>query len=410
MTPWISAPRTSAARQLYATAEADRAINPDRYRLGVEATDAVIERATAGRGPAELGDPAQWRSGLGQYLESAEQDGRLNALGARMVHDTAVGRLRARTAIDRYLLDHPETVTRRITAPIVIIGGWRTGTTYLFRLLAADPRLRAPLPAELSAPWRMAGLDRAGRDARIDASAAAHDLLHLLNPTMAAVHDSGAWLPEECVLGMGTTLRNWAFGSTTRLDGYTAWLAGQSFAPEYAQHRRILQILDGRDGRRWVLKAPAHTAELQHLAATYPGCCIVWLHRDIVETIASGASLFATYRSTYSDHVDGADVGRFQTDQTELWLRRALAFRSTPASRTVTIVDVDYPDLLADPEALLQRIYAAADLEPADTAALVRNHQRAQPRNAKGTHRYRLEDFAIDPNGLRERMAFYTRR
>lgn len=404
MNTWQPPVRSAAARQLYAAAETDRAANPDRYQLGIEVTDTVVDRATAGSATAELGEPDQWRAGLQQYLESAGQDGRLNALGARMVRDTAVGRLRARMAIDRYLRDHPEAAMRQVVAPIVIIGGWRTGTTYLFRLLAGDPRLRAPLPVELTAPWRIAGLDRADRDARIAASTAGHDMLHLLNPAMAVVHDSGARLPEECVLGMGTTLRNWAFTSTTRLDGYAGWLAGQSLAGEYAQHHRILQILDEGDGRRWVLKAPAHTAELDHLAATYPGACIVWLHRDIVETLASGASLFATYRSTYSDNVDAHDVGRFQTDQTELWLRRAVAFRDEPAAQTVTLVDIRYADLIADPQATLQHIYATANLDPGDTPALDR------PRNSKGGHRYRPEDFGINAGAVRERMTFYTRR
>src|SRR5262249_29648699 len=162
-----------------------------------------------------------------------------------------------------------------------------------------------------------------------------------------------------------------------RLNQYAAWLADQSLADEYLQHRRTLQILDHGDGCRWVLKAPAHTAELDHLAAVYPGACIVHLHRDIVETVASGASLFATYRSTYSDQVDGADVGRFQTEQTELWLRRADTFRTTPAAHTVSLVDIDYTDLVADPDTTVRRVYAAADLEPPDTAAMIERYNAA---------------------------------
>ncbi|BBY55778.1 sulfotransferase [Mycobacterium koreense] len=408
MSAWAPAARSAEARRVYAAAEADRAERPQRYRLGVEALGAVVETATAGRDPAGLGDPDQWRPGLEHYLASADEDGRLNALGARMVRDTAVGRLRARAALAGYTREHPTVPERALRPPIVIVGGWRTGTTLVFRTLARDPRLRAPLPVELSAPWRMAGLRDGDREARIDASAPAHDLLHLLNPTMAVVHDSGPRMPEECVLGMGTTLRNWAFPSTVRLDGYARWLAGEDFAAEYAAHRTMLQILD--DGRRWVLKAPAHTAELAHLAATYPGACLVWLHRDIVDTVASGASLFATYRATYSDHVDAADVGRFQTEQTELWLRRAVAFRSTPLARAVTIVDVAYGELLAAPAAVLRRVYDAAGLDPPDTAALLEAQRRDAPRHAHGTHRYRPQDFGIDPAALRDRMAFYTDR
>ncbi|WP_408066286.1 sulfotransferase family protein [[Mycobacterium] nativiensis] len=370
----------------------------------------MVDRATNGEGPAGLGDQADWRCGLEQYLASAQEDGRLNALGARMAHESAVSRLTARLEMNRYFEAHPGLSDRQLAAPIVIIGGWRTGTTYLFRMMATDLRLRAPLPVELIAPWQTAALDPGEREAHIDASAVGHDMLHMLNPEIAIVHDSGARLPEECVLGMGTTLRNWAFSSNTRLDSYAEWLAGQSFATEYAQHRRNLVVLDDGDGRRWLLKAPAHTAELDHLAATYPGACIVHLHRDIVETVTSGASLFATFRSTYSDHVDGHDVGRFQTEQTELWLRRALAFRDSPAAATVTCIDIDYTDLVADPEAVLRRVYTAAGLDLPDTAAMINNHHRTQPRNAKGTHRYRPEAFGIDADTLRERMTFYTQR
>jgi hypothetical protein len=64
---------------------------------------------------------------------------------------------------------------------------------------------------------------------------------------------------------MGTTLHNRGFTATTRLDGYARWLAEESFAAEYVQHRRILQILDAGDGRRWVLNAPSVRWEWRQL-------------------------------------------------------------------------------------------------------------------------------------------------
>ncbi|MEE3853134.1 sulfotransferase [Gordonia sp. LSe1-13] len=407
MSGWTPPPRSLDAAAIYAAADADRRDHPDRYRLGLEAVDLVVERAAGKYGHAALGDPTLWQSGVEQYLASAAEDGRLNALGARTAQDTAVAKLRARAATAEFLHSHPGVEDRAVTPPIVIVGGWRTGTTFLFRLLARDPRLRAPLPSELYAPWRMAALDPDEREHRIEASSGGHALLHRLNPTMAAVHDSGARLPEECVLGMGISMRNWAFSSTTRLDSYAAWLAGEDFRGEYAGHRRMLQMLDDGSRRRWVLKAPAHTAELSALAATYPGAVIVHLHRDIVETVSSGASLFATYRSTYSDEVDGSDVGRFQIEQTELWFRRALEFRNSVAAQTVTCVDIDYRDLVADTSAAVRDIYAAADLEAPDVLAMLEAHHAAQPRGAKGRHHYAPEHFGIRPDEVRERMRFY---
>ncbi len=400
---WTAPERSAEARALYAAAEDDRTVRPDRYALAVEP---VVDRATAG-GEQPTSDFAPgWESGLRAYLDSAEADGRLNALGRRMVQDTAVGRLRAGARV----ADAVATRGGRepaLTPPIVIIGGWRTGTTFLFRLLARDERLHAPLPAELSAPWRFAGLEREARQEAIERAAGAHEFLHLLNPTMAAVHDSGPRLAEECVLAMGTDLRNWGFTSTVRLDGYAEWLAGQDLAGSYRRYRTALALLDDGDERRFVLKAPAHTAELDHLVATFPGAVVVHLHRDIVETVASGASLFAVFRSTYSDEVDASDVGRFQTVQTERWFRRAQAFRAAREAAAATFVDLEYRDVVADPAAALRAVYRAADMAaPADIETMIADYHVAHPRHAHGVHRYAPGDFGLVPDELRERFSF----
>ncbi|TDC82470.1 sulfotransferase [Actinomadura sp. 7K507] len=408
MTLWTPPPRTAGAAAVYAAAEADRAARPERYRLGADEADAVVDRATRGGGRDLLGDPSRWRDGLERYLRSAAEDGGLNAVGAKAARGTAVARLRARISMNRHLAEHPETTGRPLLPPIVIVGGWRTGTTFLFRLLATDPRLRAPLPAELASPWSFAGVTGQKREDLLEAASGAHDVLHHLNPTLAAVHDSGARLPEECVLAMGTDFRNWGFSSTMRLDGYTDWLAGQDLAGSYARYREILQTLDAGDGRRWVLKAPAHTPELSNLAAAFPGACIVHLHRDIVETIASGASLFAVFRSTYSDEVDARDVGRFQADQSERWLRRAAAFRESPATSRVAVLDMRYRDLVSATAAALRQIYDAAGLDaPADVDGMIERYHADRPRHAKGVHRYAAADFGLDEDGLRRRFAFY---
>jgi len=404
VTTWSRPQRSSEAAAIYSAAEAERQAYPERYQL-VE--DAVIARATR-NGRATVATFADgWADGLRHYLASAQEDGRLNALGTRMVIETAAAKLAAGSRIASYLAEHPERTSAPLTPPIVIVGGWRTGTTFLFRLLATDPRLRAPLPVELAEPWRMAELTGAERDARIDASAKAHDLLHLLNPTLRAVHDSGARLPEECVLAMGTDLRNWGFPSTVRLDAYASWLSNQDLERSYHRYRQILQILDGNDGRRFLLKAPAHVAELDHLVSAFPAAVIVHLHREIVETIASGASLFAVFRSTYSDQVDPVDVGRFQADQTELWLRRAVAYRATPASAAATFVDLDYRELVADPAAAATKLYRGAGMEPpANFEQLIAEYHARNPRHVHGSHIYAPADFGLDPHELRERFSF----
>lgn len=395
---WRTPERTPDAVAIYAAAEQERAAKPERYRLDSEA---VIDNAVRRCDGSLFADG--WRDGLDALLQSTAGEARLNAVGTRMVLQMATGRLAAGATIAGYRAEQPEAAAVQLVPPIVIIGGWRTGTTFLFRLLGSDPRLHAPLPAELVAPWLFAGTDP---PAAAEITAPASRMLHTLNPDMAFVHPSGPGLPEECVLGMGTDLRNWGFTSMLRVPGYSKWLSGQDFGDSYTRYRQILQLLGTHDHRRFVLKAPAHTAELRHLAAAFPGAVIVQIHRDIVETLTSGASLFAVYRSTYSDDVDAIEVGRQQVDQSELWFRRAAEFRASAAAREVSFVDLDYRDFVANPAAALNVVYRAAGMEPpADPDQFLATYNETHPSD-HARHRYTPDEFGIDADELRERFSF----
>lgn len=408
MSGWRPPERSAEARAVHAAAEAERAAHPERDRLDPEA---LAERALGEATDDEIGGD-DWREGLDVFVASARDDARLNALGLRMAAATAIGRLRARVATRRWLAEHPECAGRRARAPVFIVGGWRTGTTFLQRMLAAAPPLRALLPHELGAPWKAAGASDEERARLLHGAQAAHDRLHLLNGRLQRVHDSGATLPEECVLALGTTLRNWGFLSTMRLEGYARWLAGQDLSGEYAAYADVLAMLDEDDGRRFLLKAPAHTAELPRLLGAFPDAVVVHLHRDVTETVASGASLFAVFRSTYSDDVDPIDVGAFQTWQTQLWLDRAMAFRDAcAADGRGRFVDVLYTDLVRDPIATARRIFAASDLAwTDDVEAALRGYTAANARHRHGPHRYAPADFGLDRDDLRGRFAAYRAR
>lgn len=399
---WQPPPRSAAAREIYCAAEQDRIDRPHRYTLDPEsALDRIAARGEVA--PEEFA--AGWREGLEMFLASAQHEGRLNAVGIRTAMATALGRLTAGATIRRCHLHHPDAGDNAVRSPIVITGGWRTGTTFLFRLLGSDPRLHAPLPAELVAPW---AFTKSAPQEPKKVTAARTSMLHTLNPAMAVVHPSGPDLPEECVLAMGTDMRNWGFTSMFRVPSYADWLGVEDFAESYARYREILQLLElGDHHRRFVLKAPAHTAELDHVASTFPGAVVIQIHRDIVTTIASGASLFAVYQSTYSDTVDPLDVGRRQIEQSERWFRRAAAFRSSPRREQVTLVDVAYRDLVDRPEAVLATIYAAADMPPpTDLKRFVADYHRVHPGDGHGGHRYTPHDFGLDPAELRERFSF----
>lgn len=401
---WTAPTRSPEAQALYDAAEADRATRPERYRLDAEP---LIAAAFAEGGLPE-DDDGDWREGLAVYLASAREEGRLNALGEKSIAGTVIGRLQARRGVARALEKDPSIRERKIDRPIFIIGGWRTGTTLLQRLLSAIPGLRGAYPAELSVPWRFAGLDDAAREKLIDAGQGAHQRLHLLNPAMAAIHPSGGRLAEECVLAMGGDFRNWGFTSTLRSPSYAEWLAGQDFGGSYRRFADVLRLLQDGSGRRWLLKAPAHTAELPSLMAAFPDALVIHLHRDVVQTVTSGASLFAVFRSTYSDGVEGADVGAYQLETTARWFDRAMQARE--ALPPGSVLDIAFPDLAADPIATAKAICGVAGVgwtEASDEAARVR---LGDLNNQHGAHKYAPEDFGLDRDRILERLAGYRSR
>src|SRR3546814_9883448 len=111
-------------------------------------------------------------------------------------------------------------------------------------------------------------MTEAERESFIDAAAAAHEVLHVLNPDLRAIHDSGPRLPEECVLGMGTDLHNWGFTSTTRLDSYARWLAAEALSGTYERYRHAIEALDRAAGRRWVLDRKGTSLNSRHKMST----------------------------------------------------------------------------------------------------------------------------------------------
>ncbi len=243
---WTPLARSAEAQAVYQATEADRATHPERYTLDA----AALAAAALAKSPLVAEDDGDWKPGFEVYVAAARDEGRLNALGQRSMAGTAIGRLQARTAIARALEHAPEIQRREIDRPIFVIGGWRTGTTLLQRLLAAVPTLRGAYPTELSVPWRMAGLDEAARNTMLDAGDGAHRRLHLLNPAMQSIHPSGGRLAEECVLAMGTDFRNWGLTSTLRCPSYASWLLTQDLTPSYRRYADILRLLQDDSGRR----------------------------------------------------------------------------------------------------------------------------------------------------------------
>lgn len=408
MTLWQPAPRSELAQMLYAQAAATA-------RHNTVSTQYIIDAARKKTGLDDFGGD-DFLPRLQVLVDSINSEAHLNPLGlASTGTGMPVDMLSGRLELQDAQKSHPQLFAANIERPIFIVGGSRTGTTLLQRLLASDPRLRTPLLWEMSSPRTFAlGSDEARMQQRnrVDTG---QKMLHMLNPLMQAVHWSEAEGPEECVLMMGTDLRNLALMSCMNTPAYSALLAGEDFHESYVRHRRNLQLLDHGARRerpgaalRWLLKAPYHLPCLDALAAVYPDACIIHTHRDVVETVTSTCSLYAVFRSTFSDHVDAQEIGRQQTALLSDWFNGTVAARRRLAGSGVRFFDVHYRELVADPLAMAERILAFAGLETTESSRTAMRDWLAKNRQDKhGNHRYTADEFGLDVNALRERMTPY---
>jgi hypothetical protein len=339
-------------------------------------------------------------------------EAQLNDVGVLAVRGTILANLVNRLRVVDWAARHPEVTDERIEAPLVVIGMFRAGTTFLSNLLDRDPGNRPLLRWESGdcVPPPTPATFRSGP--RVDAARMAGDMLEQLNPAMAAVHHEDADGPTECISVMSQDFKSLSWEAISNVPGYGRWLQQVDQRPAYEHHRLVLQVLQHGGVRgRWTLKSPHHALALDALTAVYPDAQLVLLHRDPVVLCASVCSLVHTLSSTFSDADHRRYIADHWTGVLATSIERIDAFRA--ARPDVPILDVQYDDLVRRPVDTVAAIYAAGDRSLGDAArsamaAYVADHDRQRQRH--GIHRYDLADYGLDPAAITTRFAPYAAR
>jgi len=159
---------------------------------GVTGPDEFLAGARRQTGLDDFGAD-DFREGLAVYCESVFAEAKLNDVGEMAVRGNIVANLANRLRVVDWAARHPEVADERIDAPLIVIGMFRAGTTFLSNLFDQDRRNRPLLRWEAgdSVPPPTPPSFRSGP--RVEAVRASADALDQLNPKMAAVpHDEAA--------------------------------------------------------------------------------------------------------------------------------------------------------------------------------------------------------------------------
>lgn len=373
-------------------------LNPDRLlqsaRRHIGLSDAGVEG---------IHDPME------RLTEALEREAKLTLLGRLTVRRYLVSLLETALLLQRDRSLWPAVSEQRITAPAFIVGLPRTGTTLLHNLLVQDPETRAPRTWETMFPAGYAESPPALRRARWKACARL-TLANRIAPDFRRIHPVGIDRPEECVALMAPGFASAVFHTLYRVPSYQDWFESERQTTGFEMHFRMLQHLQFRRGTtRWILKCPAHLFSLEALLRRYPDARLIQAHRDPLRAIPSIASLNATLRAAFSSQVDPGEIGRDCARRWSRALERFLYRRdSLPPDR---VVDVAYSELVASPIGTVERIYDRLGWPISAAArAAMEDYLAANPKDARGVHRYSPEAFGLDAGHEARRFASYCDR
>jgi hypothetical protein len=372
---------------------------------------ALMEAAAADTGLDDFG-PDDFVERLNVLCQAMRDEGGFNRAGVMQQHTLLVGLLKNRLLIEDLVARHPVILDERITAPIVICGLPRTGTTHLHNLMSADPALRS-LPYWESLEPVLAERERPepGRpDPRLERTAMALSFLDAAMPYFNRMHEMTVEHTHEEIQLLAIDLSTMLFETAAPMPLWRDYYLSHDQRPCYAYLRKILQVLQWlRGGTRWVLKTPQHLEQFPALAETFPDATFVVTHRDPVSVTASMVTMLAYTARLTRDHVDLVGLGAYWSDRLERMLRRCTEDRDVlPDERTI---DVRFDEFMADDLAMVRRVDALAGQPFDGRAEAAMTHFMAEhPRGRHGTIVYELEQFGIDAAERRKALSFYTDR
>ena len=327
--------------------------------------------------------------------------------GARYVLNWHLGN---RLRVVDFAKRHPELDEVDIERPVVITGFFRTGTTFLHNVLAADPNNRVAKAWELAYPLGRLG-DPLGDVAWRRAQAKfTFGFNQAAIPDQGVAHNVTADSYEEDFFFMENDMAVLTFWVAFAAYSYANEMLDWDMVAPYEFHKLQLKILNAqRSAKRWVLKCPWHIWNMDALMAVYPDAQIIFTHRDITKALASHCSLSAKMASKLRRSLDVKELGEFWLEYTRIGLERAMESRKNiPESQ---LYDVRLRDLMASPMTVLEDIYSHFDLEfTEEIAGLLEDRVSEKPTSQEGEHEYAIEDFGLTDERVRETLNAYNER
>ncbi len=272
--------------------------------------------------------------------------------------------------------------------PVVVIGHWRSGTTYLHQLLSADPSAAT------------------ARNQFIIAPQAALILKPLLNHFLRRVMtqhrpiDAVSWGPEDpqedevglARLTMDSHMSGIAFPQDyPRHFRRTVLHSSTQFERHFLQFTRLTWLYEGAGKTHLVIKNSVHTARIALLLRLFPRARFVYLYRRPLDSVRSLVQVKQRLARLVGLQLPPSSLQQVEeTAAAHRQLQEAYE-RSKHLIPPGQLIEVAYDDLVQSPQVTLERIYRSLQISGWSTA-----QPAIEARIAKGKM-YQAEPVVLEP-------------
>lgn len=343
---------------------------------------------------------------LSILLKDYENHSNLTRLGSLSVKKSLVEKLNFRgqlfELINKNNFEEP-------SAPIIVSGLPRSGTTYLFDLLHCSDEVRGPLTWEIfqMMPIAASHFQQSYKQMKTGAVLL---LLKALMPKLMSIHPMKAVFPEECQLITALDFRSISFAYSSKVPAYESYINNCNYSSAMLWHKRFLQALETTyKPNHWLLKDPCHIQHIPEIISTYPEAKFVFIHRDPKDTIPSISSLSAHLRAAFSNVIDKQEIGH---NSLSFWSK---AIQDFLAQRTLinesNVIDINFNELIVNPinsaETIFKKFKLNFDHHTREKMEVFINNKSQLK---KSSHHYNLDDFNLTADQVNHFFKGYIER
>ena len=305
---------------------------------------------------------------------------------------------------------YPDYHKQKIMKPVFVIGNYRSGTTFLHRLLAMDKRSFTAMAGwEVFVAPSIVQRKMFHWFANLDRSLGGH-LHHLFDrwwqqnvQSHIDFHTLGVTEPEEDEIVLGHI---WSgvipLNMFPIMDGSTPVYAKFDSALSEADKQRVMNfylrciqrhMYINKKGLYYLSKSPSFSGKVDSLYKTFPDAKIIYLVRDPLEVVPSQINMWSFKWNVTCSPLEPFPYKEEVLDMIKYWYDHPLERLAAAPENSYCIVN--YDDLVANPQEVVSEIYRKFEFDM--TPRLEKRLQRVNRRQGKKT---RKKKYSLRRMGL----------